>query len=139
MTEPTPSLLFSGSLHPGSLTSGCGWWLLVDKKVIAHGGAAVHQTFPSLIGLEYEGLLNGLNAAIRKNVKKIIIKSNNDFILSHLGETAAPYAQPPVYLGTVFKSTEKVRAAVDLALKVCTVYYMQYILYYVLYTLYKYP
>ena len=114
-----PSLYFSGALQPGFLTGGCGWWIVQDKKVIAHGGIHVHQLFPSMLGLEYEGLLNGLQVAMRKWVKRLIIKSESDFILAYLSTTIQSRQPPIPYLHSVFREHETIQVAIDVTLKVC--------------------
>ena len=45
---------------------------------------AVIQDFPSTIRLEYEALLNGLQAVFSKKIKNIIIRSCSPMVVSHL-------------------------------------------------------
>jgi ribonuclease HI len=78
------SMFFSGFMSKSSLTGGCGWWVVDEDVVIAYGAAPVIQAFPSLIRLEYEALLNGMQAAIRKGLRHIVVKSANNLILTRL-------------------------------------------------------
>ncbi len=78
------SLYFSGSIQLGSLIGGCGWWIVQKDLVCAYGAAPVLQTFPSLVRLEYEALLNGLQSAIRKRIRRLSIKGSSDLILTQL-------------------------------------------------------
>lgn len=54
------------------------------NNVILNGSVAVIQDFPSTIRLEYEALLNGLQAVFSKKIKNIIIRSCSPMVVSHL-------------------------------------------------------
>jgi ribonuclease HI len=85
-SRPATITLFFGSVvKPDSLVGGCAWWMNDEQQnVIANGSLPVIQTFPSLIRLEYEALLNGLKAAFQKNLRNIVIKGSSQFVINHL-------------------------------------------------------
>lgn len=87
------SLYFSGCVKPYSLVGGCGWWVSTEANVICYGSAPVQQNFPSLIRLEYEGLLNGLQAALKRGIRNLTIHCTSDIIVSTFtrGEQSQPY------------------------------------------------
>ena len=86
------TLFFGGVLNPNSLTGGCAWSLIdSNNRRIAHGSYSVVQDFPSLIRLEYEGLLNGLQACLLKNLLSIHIKSCSGFSVYQYTHPERPY------------------------------------------------
>lgn len=80
------SLFFAGASHQYSLIGGCGWWVANENSVICYGSAPVQQGFPSPLRLEYEALLNGLHAALKRSVKRINIKGCSDYILTNVAK-----------------------------------------------------
>jgi ribonuclease HI len=81
-TSAVATLHSSGVLQSHSMTGGTGWWVLDGNLVIAYGAAPVMQPYSSVIGLECEALLNGLQACLRKNVRNVRVFSSSDFIVS---------------------------------------------------------
>jgi ribonuclease HI len=72
------TLYFGGRLEDNHSLIGGNAWCLLDRydKHLAHSSYAVIQTFPSEIRLEYEGLLNGLQAALMKRKLNIRIRGS---------------------------------------------------------------
>jgi hypothetical protein len=106
------TLIISGVLQPDSLTGGCGWWVSSKDLVIAYGATPVQQTFPSKLGLEYEGLLNGLQSAIRKGIKHLIVKGSIDLIFALNSMNGMNY-----YFSTINYQLKDIQTAVSKALK----------------------
>ncbi len=106
--DVTATLYFAGKVNQGSLTGGCGWWVIDGTTVIAYGAAPVLQNFPSPIRLEYEGLLNGLQAAIRKGIRNLIIKGCSDLILTHFSTGI----QQKLYWQTIVFSVKDLHQAI---------------------------
>jgi hypothetical protein len=78
------TLYYGGVLNPdGSLIGGCAWCLIDNNnRRIAHGSYSVVQEFPSLVRLEYEGLLNGLQACLLKNLLSVKVRGCNGLSVS---------------------------------------------------------
>lgn len=88
-------LYFGASVRPHSLIGGASWWIASESnKIVTYGSIYVHQTFPSLIRLEYEALLNGLRAVCLNNFGRVTITGSSRFVLTHLSqrfETKFPF------------------------------------------------
>jgi ribonuclease HI len=111
MWNSNPIVLFyGGAVRRESLIGGCSW-LLVDmnRVTIASGSYSVLQTFPSLCRLEFEGLLNGLQAAFLKNMNNIIIRGPSTMIHSFFSGDGMP-ASP--HLAVMYRSVEDLIVAI---------------------------
>ena len=76
-------LYIGGLVQSDSLTGGSAWLLLNNSHhKVATGSNHVILNFPSLIRLEYEGLLNGLKATYYKGIRKLIIKSSSSYLIT---------------------------------------------------------
>ena len=76
-------LYIGGLVKPDSLIGGSAWLLLNNSHhKVATGSNHVILNFPSLIRLEYEGLLNGLKATYYKGIRKLIIKSSSSYLIT---------------------------------------------------------
>ena len=80
----TGRLFFAGLSNKASLTGGCGWWLLIEDTVLSYGSAPVKLSFPSPIGFEYEALLLGLEDALLKGLRHVLVHSPNALILDRV-------------------------------------------------------
>ncbi len=104
----TASLFFGGYVQKDSLIGGSAWFLADELgNNISNGADPVHQTFPSLIRLEYEALLNGLKAAFLKHVKILRIKGSSKMVIAHLTSNG----QFP-YFKSVYHFVEDLNAAI---------------------------
>ena len=76
-------LYIGGLVKPDSLIGGSAWLLLNNSHhKVATGSNHVILNFPSLIRLEYEGLLNGLKATYYKGIRKLTIKSSSSYLIT---------------------------------------------------------
>jgi hypothetical protein len=83
--EPSPSvtLYFGAVVHPYSQVGGCSWWMCDERKnVVGYEAHPIIQSFPSLVRLEYEALLNSLKAAYHKNFRTITICGSSEFVMT---------------------------------------------------------
>ena len=118
--SPTPTysradatLYFGGDLEDKNSLLGGNAWCLMDRsdKRIAHSSYAVTQTFPSQIRLEYEGLLNGLQAALMKRIYNIKIRGSCMMVISQY----ATGRQCP-FLSSLYHSITDINTAILQAL-----------------------
>lgn len=80
-------LYFSGVTKTSSLNGGCSWFIVDAKNAVVGSGATVVKQFvPSKIGLEIEGLLNGLQAAQQKGLSGLVIRGCSEFIIRYFAE-----------------------------------------------------
>jgi ribonuclease HI len=85
ISSPRMTLNFGSVFKQDSLIGGCAWWISQERKsIVCNGSLPVIQTFPSLIRLEYEALLNGLKDAFQRNFRNIIIRGSSQFVIYHL-------------------------------------------------------
>ena len=111
--QPVIDIFFSGAVNKNYLTGGCGWWIANGESVVAYGCAPVKQNFSSLLRLEYEGLLNGLQAMIRKGIRRIRINSTSDLILAHLAYGVRVFQ----HLGSIEYTVKDLHSAILKSLK----------------------
>jgi hypothetical protein len=71
--------------------SGAVAWVLADERgeVIHQGAAGSRSQYPSVFGLEYEGLLCGLKQAAALKVSHLLIKNTSDDILTQISRGSA--------------------------------------------------
>ena len=94
-------LYFGGVIRRDSLVGACAWWVADEtNRIVTYGSIHVQQSYPCLIGVEYEGLLNGLKAAFHNNFNILTIVSCSTFILAHL----SPYCNEYYHLATLFNT-----------------------------------
>ena len=105
--ESPTFLYFAGVVHKNSLIGGCGWCLVRNGLVLSYGAAPVQQAFPSEIRMEFEGLLNALQAALKRGVKYVIIKGTSPIIVSSFFDSC-----PSFFLDTVRHQVRGIRDAV---------------------------
>ena len=114
-TRVPANLIFCGISEPGSLTGSCGFWIHSDNLVIACGATVVHQNFSSILNLEYEGLLNGLQAAIRRGVTQLFITCPSELMLNHMTDLKGTFFP---FLSTIEHSIRPIKVAIDKALTI---------------------
>jgi ribonuclease HI len=78
-------LYFGAVVRRNSLIGGSAWWIANEhKKIVTYGSIYVHQTFPSLIRLEYEALLNGLRAVCLNDFGRVLIMGSSKMVVHHI-------------------------------------------------------
>ena len=106
------TLYFGGMLDhqdKHSLMGGNAWCLLdQNDKRIAHGSFAVQQNFPSVTRLEYEGLLNGLQAALMKNFTSIRVRGSSTSVIAQYST-----GRQCAFLGSLYHSISDITTAIS--------------------------
>lgn len=114
---PECTLSFDGSVRSNpSVVGGCGWHLEDHRGYeIERSGKRLRDEQSGVVTnnvAEYEGLINGIQSALREGVKRIKVRGDSELVINHMtgvykcNAKLRPYRDEALALARNFQSIE---------------------------------